>query len=386
MRRFRYIATAVAALAATATVAACASSSASSAGSSGSSGYKIGVVLPYSGVDAADGQIYTEGIKLAVNLVNEKNLLGAPLSVNYQDSAGEVPQSVTALQQLSRVDNIQYVISGFTGPTLGMQPLAAQQKVVLVNGGATSPVLKNLPYLYNVTPFLDGESVALLDYLKANMPSAKRMAVIYEDDALGNSVFSSIDQTWTGGGRSVVSKFPVSIGASSFGALVSEVQASKPDLVFMVYTGSSESALIDQLKEGGVTATIVGPQSILESATTDPKAEGVIYSAEALPLTGSDTDTKEFVAAFHKAYPSQSVNQLALNYYNAVLLYVDAVAKLKADDLSYSGANLNKVLSGLSSFVGVGGNLKLSADHTITVPLAIYKIANGKAVVVSSVK
>jgi ABC-type branched-subunit amino acid transport system substrate-binding protein len=350
------------------------------------SGYKIGVILPYSGVDAADGQVYTEGLKLAVNLVNQKNLLGAPLSVSYQDNAGEVPQSVTALQQLARADNIPYVITGFTGPTLGIQPAAAREQVVLVNGGATSPVLKNLPYLYNVTPFLDGESGSLLNYLKTNMSSVKRMSVIYENDSLGKSVFSSINKAWTGDGRSVVSEFPVTVGSSSFGALVSEVEASKPDLVFMVYTGSSESALIDQLKEGGVTATIAGPQSILESATTDPKAEGVIYSAESLPLTGSDQDTKEFVAAFSKAYPKQSVNQLALNYYNSVMLYVTAVNKLKAENLAYNGANLNKVMNSMTSFVGVGGTLTLSADHTITVPLAIYKIENGKPVVVSNVK
>ena len=71
------------------------------------------------------------------------------LEANVQDHKASAQGGVAAMNQLVNIARVPYVISSFSSPTLASQPIAEQNKVLLVNSGGTDLSLLNKPYLYN---------------------------------------------------------------------------------------------------------------------------------------------------------------------------------------------------------------------------------------------
>src|SRR5947209_9486019 len=100
--------------------------------------FTFGVLLPLTGPAASIGTINRNGLDMAVDEINQQGGAGGlKLDPNVQDHKGTAQDGVAAMNQLVNIARVPAVLSTFSGPTLAAQPIAAQNKVVLVNSGGT---------------------------------------------------------------------------------------------------------------------------------------------------------------------------------------------------------------------------------------------------------
>src|SRR5699024_11159871 len=114
------------------------------------SAYHIGALFPLSGPMASFGNMYYYATELAVEHVSQDKLLSQPLVIDYEDSQAQPQPAVIAMNKMVRVSELPAVLTGLSGVSKAIAPIGDRQKVVMVNGGASSPDLAELsPYFYN---------------------------------------------------------------------------------------------------------------------------------------------------------------------------------------------------------------------------------------------
>src|SRR5690242_5612369 len=115
--------------------------------------FKIGAILAMTGQASFYGQVMSQGMKQAVDEINAKGGIdGIKLEAEIEDHKGGGGQEgVAAMNRLVSIHHVKAVLTSFSAPTLGIAPIADQEKILLVNGGGVSNSLVGLSkYLFHI--------------------------------------------------------------------------------------------------------------------------------------------------------------------------------------------------------------------------------------------
>src|ERR1017187_3759516 len=119
---------------------------------------KIGAILPLTGSGASYGVWMKGGAEMAAEEINAAGgIAGRKLEVIYEDHAADASKAVNAMRRLVEVEKVPFSLTSYSSPTLAVQPIAAQNKVVIMNGGGQSDSLADKDYLYNNIPVVSNE-------------------------------------------------------------------------------------------------------------------------------------------------------------------------------------------------------------------------------------
>lgn len=107
---------------------------------------RIGVVLPTSGPIAYDGGLTLNGIRMAVDEINEAGgIKGNKLELYVEDSAGVPATAVSAMEKLVGMDKVVSVIGDFgSSCTLAMMDVAERAKVPLITPISLAPKITEM--------------------------------------------------------------------------------------------------------------------------------------------------------------------------------------------------------------------------------------------------
>ena len=95
---------------------------------------KIGAIYPLSGPFASYGIEYKRGLEMAVKEINsEGGILGRQIKLIFEDDQGDPTQSVTALNKLINIDNVNYIFTGFSSTSQATAPIAQQNEVLYIS-------------------------------------------------------------------------------------------------------------------------------------------------------------------------------------------------------------------------------------------------------------
>lgn len=348
------------------------------------SAYRIGALFPLSGPVSSFGNMYRNATELAVAHIAQDKLLPAPLVIDYEDSQALPQPAVIAMSKMVRISDLPVVLTGFSGVSKAIAPIGGRQKVVMINGGASSPDLANLsPYFFNLIPLANHEVDRLLPWL-AQKRQIRRIALIYLDDSLGQSVLAALQKGTVANGQQLVDSYPVSPSTAQFGAIAEKVKADRPDAVFLAYYGQPLIALSRQLRDSGVKAPFVGISTIGDPDFIGaPSGEGTIYTSQAIDWQSADPLTQRFVKDFqarYKSFPSP----YAVNYYNAVWTVAKAMHALDLKGVSITGEHLRSEIESQKTFRLVGGSVEFQPDGTVRMPIQINLIHQGRLQVVDA--
>ncbi|MEA5509985.1 ABC transporter substrate-binding protein [Crocosphaera sp. UHCC 0190] len=105
-------------------------------------GLKLGALLPVTGDLASIGANMPEAVKLAVDEVNACDGVNEkPVTLITEDSQTDPTAGAAAMTKLAEVDRVAGVVGAFASSVSGAAVgIAAQNKVMLVSPGSTSPV------------------------------------------------------------------------------------------------------------------------------------------------------------------------------------------------------------------------------------------------------
>lgn len=346
---------------------------------------KVGMILAMTGPGAFYGKVMSRGAQLAVDQINKAGGIGGyRLELVIEDhKSGDADAAVSGARKLLEVDKVPVILTSYSAPTLAIQPLAVEKKVLLLNGGGVGSALVGKPALFN-TRMLSSQTAPFVIQWATGRLKAKRVATLFWNDAAGQGVNGAVKEACAKFGCQTVAEEPHDIGAKAYSAQLARIRAARPDVLALGSFGDDVGYILNQARAYGLTAPIVGIDWTPNAQKIGGSAmEGYIISVDRFEPGGGDQGTKAFVEGYRTAY-GEAPEFYAANYYEHVHFVLRPLVKQIVDrggDPTKQGiplAEMERALGGGHKFQSVyGGDMQLHANGTVSKPVGVYEVKQG---------
>lgn len=346
---------------------------------------KIGVFEPQTGENGGGGLQEVYGIRYANQMFPTVNIGGKEYKIELveADNKSDKTEAVTAAQSLISAGCSVVLGSYGSGVSIAAGEIFADAQVPAIGCSCTNPqVTLGNDYYFRVC-FIDPfQGTVMANY--AAQDGAKTAAIITQlgDDyssGLGN-FFKNAFVELVGEG-SIVAEEQFQTNQTDFKAILTNIKAADPDIIFAPSSITTAPLIIKQARELGITATIAAGDTwenstIIENAGAD--SEGVVLSTffdEAEPANDE-------AAAFIKGFKEYLVKEKQEDIIPAVsaLGYDSYLAAIKAieDAGSTDTAAIRDALKNVE-IDGVTGNITFNETGDANKDIAFIKtIKDGK--------
>jgi len=295
---------------------------------------KVGMMLPYSGTFAALGNAIDNGFQLYVKEQGGK-IGGREIAYVRVDDESEPSKATDNINKLIKRDNVDVVIGTVhSGVAMAMAKVAKETGTTLIipNAGAdiiTGPMCaKNIfrSSFSNSQPgFAMGEVAAKKGYKNA-------MTITWKY-AAGEESVKGFKEGFEKGGGKVTKELTLPFPGVEVQALLTEVAAAKPDVVYSFFAGGGAVKFVKDYAAAGLNKTIplVGP-GFLTDGTLDAQGESAQGMLTALHY-GDNLNNKrdnEFRLAYAKQYKLQP-DVYAVQGYDAAQMLSVGLKATKGD-------------------------------------------------------
>ncbi|MGI4939644.1 MAG: ABC transporter substrate-binding protein [Janthinobacterium lividum] len=339
---------------------------------------KIGVMTPVTGPAAEAGKLQQNGIKIALDAVNEKGVLGRKFEIVTEDDQTTNPGAVLAFSRLaSRPD-----IVAFIGPIRSTQVNAVAPDVLKTGKpmlfGGTDPTLtqQGNPWLFRCRPN-DSYSAKVIAEFGVGELKKQKWAVVYSTDAFGTNGSKALEAALKDKGITPVLMQGYTNQASDYTAVVLAVRQSGADVLGSYFTFESDLGIFArQLRQLGVTIPWVGSPSIVNTTALNLAGRSLFgtygvadYAVDATPAS------KAFGDKYQSLYKALPDNQSSYAY-DAVMLLARAIT----DAGGTEPEKLRAALAAIKEFAGAEGEYNFDGKGDGLRGYNIVKNENGKVV------
>jgi branched-chain amino acid transport system substrate-binding protein len=270
---------------------------------------KVGMMLPYSGTFAALGNAIDNGFQLYVKEQGGK-IAGREITYFKVDDESDPSKATDNINKLIKRDNVDVVIGTVhSGVAMAMAKVVKDTGTTLIipNAGAdaiTGPMCsKNIfrsSYTNGQPGFAMGEVAAKKGYKNA-------MTITWKY-AAGEESVKGFKESFEKNGGKVTKELTLPFPGVEFQALLTEVAATKPDVVYSFFAGAGAVKFVKDYAAAGLNKTIplVGP-GFLTDGTLEAQGDAAQGILTALNY-GDNLNTKrdnEFRLAYVKQYKLQ---------------------------------------------------------------------------------
>jgi ABC-type branched-subunit amino acid transport system substrate-binding protein len=342
---------------------------------------KIGAILPLTGSGASYGVWMKGGAEMAAEEINAAGgIAGRKLEVIYEDHAADASKAVNAMRRLVEVEKVPFSLTSYSAPTLAVQPIAAQNKVVIMNGGGQSDNLANKDYLYNNIPVVSNEVGVIAEWLAKDKKLVNAVLIVANDEAGRNSAKTFREKFGAAGGK-VLAEEQVALDATDFRAQLAKVKARGGDVLFISSYGRNVSIIADQARELGITIPTAGTSWVLVPETFKSKgAEGMLVTK--LPF---DPNTA-FAKKFKDKYKTDA-GFFAVQYYSATMIFARAAQEaMKKNAGALTGEGVKNAIESIRTFDTISGKLVFQANHGAVMDIEAGTLKDGKIAVEKTIK
>lgn len=296
------------------------------------------VAGPLSGFQANTGQTVAGGVRLMAEQLNRAGgLLGYKVKVVALDDEADSDVAVSVAEQIKgAVDRGEKVVGVIGHPNSG-QTAAAMDiykdlDLVVITPTASEVALTQQGYrnFFRVNAANDLQAQAGADYL-VNKLSARRIAVLYNDDAYGIDLGKLVAENLRSLGTEVPVTLQVKVEQNRFGDEVAKVKQANVDAIY--YAGYEVECpyLRADLRDNGLAdLTFMASDGCFLAATID-NADG---AAEGIYVTGFAPSPKtsvdqQWVSAY-QAVEFRNPDTYSVNGYSAMQVLAEGVKKAGA--------------------------------------------------------
>jgi branched-chain amino acid transport system substrate-binding protein len=346
--------------------------------------FKFGAILAMTGSGSWYGMTMERGMGIAIDEINKAGgVAGYKFSYVVEDhKSGLSTAAQNAFRKLTSIDKVSSILSSFSAPTLSIMEMAKQEKILVFNGGASSPQLINVPFLYN-TRMLGNEILPFtLKYLYDK--GCRTMATIYANQAAPISLNKTGIEYWKSLGGTVVSEQMHETGATDFTSEASVIKSKNPDMILVPSTGLDVGYAIKAIRKMGVKAAICGTEHSGDmEKVTGSASDGYLFASEFFNVDSDDPWTKGFVTTFKTKFKVDP-DFYAANYYELTYILKELVKRVVAKGGDpYDGSQLEKAIWDNPTFDSIyGGHIIFKKNGTCEKPVVLFEIKDGKPVVI----
>lgn len=275
---------------------------------------KIGMILTYSGRDAALGEQIDRAVNLYVKL-REKDLpSGIKVELIKRDDTGVNPDLAKRLaQELVLRDQVHILTGGqWTPNAMAVAALTKQAKVpfVTMTAGASAVTLQS-PYVVRTGWTLWQTSYPLGVW--AAKQGWKNAYTVVSDFAPGHDGEAAFIKGFTEGGGKIVGSVRIALKTTDYLPYFQKVKDSNPDVIYVFNPGGPQAtAFMKAFDDVGIAKSkikLIGPADITyddELPNMGRSALGVVTLGQYSPAATRKSNL-EFVAAWKKEYGAASV-------------------------------------------------------------------------------
>jgi branched-chain amino acid transport system substrate-binding protein len=283
--------------------------------------YSLLVLEPLTGSYAFVGVPLKDGMMMAVDEINSKNLLGQgnSLKVYLEDDATDRTMALTQVNRYAVNPNILAIMGPtFTPVAIPAVQAANEQKIVALVTTNTDEIPKSGPWGFRLTQPAPVTIPYMARYVVDKLKSKACVIVnVQESEAFVQQthVFS---EYVTQRGVKILSTEGVKLSDSDFSALATKIVQMDPDCIFIAGTAQLAGNLITQLRTAGLNSkTQITGQNAMASPDLvkfgGKAVEGVFLFGDWVP-GGSTDEGREFAADYTKRYGSPPDNWGPIGY------------------------------------------------------------------------
>ena len=344
---------------------------------------KIGVFEPTTGENGGGGFQEVLGIRYAREMHPTVTINGEEYQVELVevDNKSDKTEAVNAAQKLVS-EKVSVVLGSYgSGVSIAAGQIFADAKIPAIGCSCTNPqVTEGNDYYFRVC-FIDPfQGTVMANYAFQN--GAKSAAVITQlGDDYSSGLGSFFKDAFAKLGGEIVSEEQFQTNQTDFKAILTNIKAANPDIIFAPSSITTAPLIIKQARELGITATIAAGDTwenstIIENAGKD--AEGVVLSTffdEAEPAIDE-------AAAFIKGFKEYLVKNKQEDIIPAVsaLGYDSYLAAIKAIETANSTDTtaIRDALKGIQ-IDGVTGSITFNETGDANKDIAFIKtVKDGK--------
>jgi len=295
---------------------------------------KVGMMLPYSGTFAALGNAIDNGFQLYVKEQGGK-LAGREITYIKVDDESEPSKATDNINKLIKRDNVDVVIGTVhSGVAMAMAKVAKESGTTLIIPNAGADAITGPMCAKNIfrSSFTNGQPGIAMGEVAAKKGYKTAMTVTWKY-AAGEESVKGFKEGFEKGGGKVTKELTLPFPGVEFQALLTEVAAAKPDVVYSFFAGGGAVKFVKDYAAAGLNKTIplVGP-GFLTDGTLEAQGEAAQGMLTALHY-GDNLNIKrdnDFRLAYVKQYKLQP-DVYAVQGYDAAQMLAVGLNATKGD-------------------------------------------------------
>ena len=302
---------------------------------------KIGHVGPTSGGIAHLGKDNENGAKMAIDELNAKGVMiggkKVKLELQPEDDAGDPKQGTAVAQKL--VDSKVAGVIGHlnSGTTIPASKIYSDAGIPQISPSATNPKYTRQGFKTAFRVVADDVHLgSTLGKYAVKELKGKSIAVIDDRTAYGQGVAEEFTKAVKANGGAVAETQFTTDKATDFTAILTQIKAKKPDVIFFGGMDAVAGPMIRQMKQLGITAKFMGGDGICSSEL--PKlaggamSDGQVVCAEAGGVEGTQKVGMDKFRDDYKKKFGIEVQVYAPYVYDALNVMVAAMVKAGSAD------------------------------------------------------
>ncbi len=329
--RARWVPAGLTALAAAVGLAVGANGSASAKVSASGGSIVVGEIFPFTGAKAELSSWGVHGVQAAVDDINRNGgVLGKKLKVVATDDAADSVDALPALRKLL-LSSPSVVIGPFS-PTIEavINDFAPNDVADFALGGTAQLDNMRNPYVFRTFASDSTEATAMA--IHAIAMGDKTASLIFDNSANSQGFVPPLEKAFVKLGGRVLSNQSIVPDQSSYRSELETAFANHPKIVFASFdTQTAATMWSDASQLGDLATPWLGDD--LMAGEEYAKAFGSSAGSDlfaALPAAPSGAGYKDFLTAYHAAYPHATPLPSTYNIYDSVVIPALAMIKAKS--------------------------------------------------------
>lgn len=267
----------------------------------------IGVVGPMSGQYSDYGSTAKAGAEYALKeKLEEFKKLGFDVQLSAQDDQADPKQGVAVAQMLiSNPDVVGVVGHATTGASITAAAQYDQESLVMVSPSATGSDLteQGKKIVHRICARDDQQGSKAAVYAK-NQLGIKTAYLMHDKQAYGQGLAEEVKKQFEKDGVQVVGFEGVTAGEKDYSAVINQIIAAKPDMIYFGGYYSDAGIIVKQAREKGFKGVFMGGDGydsadLVKIAGTE-NANNVVFTSTVGDV-GATEEGKKWIADFEKS-------------------------------------------------------------------------------------
>ena len=327
----------------------------------------VGVIAPFSGVDAGLGPAYYAACLAAAPSINNSGGVGGrQVKCQQFDTRGEPADAVPeANSMIASNSNLMAVVGCTSDEAAAVVSIIDRSHIpMFCMTGQTQFNKSTFPYFHRLVPADIYDAYAMVGNALYNPahPAYKKAALVFGDDIGSQAFVAPATNAFTKLGGTIAINQPIHLGASSYNTEVTAMLATHPDVIFTEALGSAGTYLGEVKRlNGGQMIPFIGT-----SATIDPtwfaQVKGAIgiddlvkyYGGVDLGYSFSGPAYQEFITNLNAAAttfadaPKYNQRGSTLHLYDGIIMTALAMVATNSKDPTVYNPMIKQIANGVA--------------------------------------